>query len=64
MTFALLSELHRLTPDQIAQVDHIICDDGDWSKEEIAAYIDRWRENCVIAEVMPDDWTSKHGELL
>lgn len=38
-TFALASEYHRLTPAQRDQVDHIICDDGNWTLEQIAAYM-------------------------
>ena len=62
-TFALLSELPRLTPDAIASVDHIICDDGDWSPEEITAYINNWRGHSII-HAEPDDWTRKDGGLL
>lgn len=47
-TFALLSELHRLTPDQITCVDHIICDDGDWSNEQVSHYINTWRGHNIL----------------
>jgi len=66
MIFALASELHRLKPDDIRRVDHIIADDGTWSPEDITAYIARWRSHCILAEVEPavDDWTRYQGELL
>lgn len=38
-TFALASEYHRLTPAQKDQVDHIICDDGEWTNDQIQFYI-------------------------
>ena len=61
-TFALLSELHRLKPDQIALVDHIIADDGDWSEEQISHYINRWHGHNVLPD--PEDWARYDGELL
>lgn len=47
-TFALLSELHRLTPDEIIRVDHIIADDGDWSEGEITHYINQWNGHNIL----------------
>lgn len=38
-TFALLSEYHLLTPAQKSQVDHIVCDDGEWTQEMITLAI-------------------------
>jgi 3-keto-L-gulonate-6-phosphate decarboxylase len=53
--FALASELHRLTPDQIILIDHIIADDGDWTCEQIAHYIAQWHTLEIVPH--PDDWT-------
>lgn len=63
-TFALASELHRLTPAERKQVDHIIADDGEWPKEQVDAYLARWRSIDITHELQPDDWTRKQGELL
>lgn len=60
---ALASELHRLSPDQIARVDHIILDDGDWSPEQIAHYIAQWYGLCVVQPAI-DDWSQYNGPLL
>lgn len=47
--FALLSELHRLHHSQLDRDDlHIICDDGDWSEEQINHYINTWRGHNVL----------------
>lgn len=54
--FALLSELHRLSPDAIARVDHIICDDGDWTPEQITHYINQWSGHNILTSD-EDDWT-------
>lgn len=35
-TYALASEYHRLTPSQQSQVTHILADDGEWTKAQIA----------------------------
>lgn len=64
-TFALLSELNRLKPDEIARIDHIIIDDGEWSNEQISHYINQWpAHNILTCESIEDDWTRKDGELL
>jgi hypothetical protein len=39
--FALASEWDRLTPEQLAQVTDWIADDGEWSDQQIADYINR-----------------------
>lgn len=39
ITYCLLSEYSRLTPEQQAQVDHILADDGEWDREMIALAI-------------------------
>jgi hypothetical protein len=38
-TYCLASEYDRLTPEQQAQVDHIIADDGEWTREMISLAI-------------------------
>lgn len=38
-TYALASEYDRLTPEQQSAVDHIIADDGEWTREMIALAI-------------------------
>lgn len=53
--FALLSELPRLTPAQRTAATHIICDDGEWSEDRIATYIDQWM--ATACETPDDDWT-------
>jgi len=53
--FALLSDLPHLSPDAIAQIDHIIADDGDWTPEQIAHYIAQW-QTCERID-HEDDWT-------
>ena len=62
--FALASRLHLLSPDQIARLDHIICDDGDWTPEQIAAYISRWHSMCVLTDPTCDDWIGNQGANL
>lgn len=52
-TYALASEYDRLTPAQQAQVDHILADDGDWTKEMIALAIQFPLERIDHE----DDWT-------
>lgn len=37
--YCLASEYDRLTPEQQAQVDHILADDGEWTREMIALAI-------------------------
>lgn len=61
-TFALLSELHRLSPDQISRIDHIISDDGDWDEGMISHYINQWRGHNILTS--GEDWTRRDGELL
>lgn len=62
-TFALASELHRLSPDAIDRVDHIIADDGDWTPEQIRHYIANWH-GITVVEPATDDWTRYDGALL
>lgn len=62
--FALASELHRLAPVDAARVTHVIADDGEWPSERITAYLARWRDADILADVHGDDWTTKAGELL
>lgn len=48
-TFVLLSEIHRLRPSQLDIPDlHIICDDGDWSQEQVSHYINQWRGHNIL----------------
>lgn len=56
--YALASELDRLTPEQLAQVDHIIIDDGEWTAAQIAAHINRWSllSPDPLPDPFPDDW--------
>lgn len=61
-SFALLSELHRLSPDAISRVDHIILDDGSLTPEQITNYINQWQGHSILHAM--DDWTRKDGELL
>lgn len=46
-TFALASEYHRLTPAQKDRVEHIICDDGEWTRDQIQQYI----ATCFITDI-------------
>lgn len=62
--FALASEYSRLSPAEQDRVTHIIADDGDWTPEQISAYLQRWRDADIHYELSPDDWTTKAGELL
>lgn len=55
---ALQSEYPRLTPEQQAKVRILIVDDGDWSEEQIRAYVENhwgWAEPLE----RPEDWTKK-----
>ena len=56
--FVLLSDLPHITPADRARKDlHIILDDGDWSPEQVAHYINQW--SATSAEITPasEDWT-------
>ena len=55
---ALASEYHLLTPLERQQVTILICDDGDWSEEQIeAAVANVYGPDKVI--FYEDDWTKK-----
>lgn len=55
-TYCLASEYDRLTPEQQAQVDHILADDGEWTREMIALAIQFPLEDPELA-YLQDDWT-------
>lgn len=55
-TFALSSELRRLTPDQRDLVTHVIIDDGEWSEAQITEYINQWM-GILPDPPTNDDWT-------
>lgn len=55
-TYCLASEYSRLTPEQQAQVDHILADDGEWTREMIALAIQFPLEDPELA-YLQDDWT-------
>lgn len=38
-TYCLASEYDRLTPEQQSQVDHILTDDSEWTRDMIALAI-------------------------
>lgn len=61
--FALLSEIDRLTPEQMAKVDHIIADDGEWDQARITAYINQWSGHSILHEPPADDWTKEARPL-
>lgn len=58
-TFALASELDRLTRAQRQQVTHIIADDGEWTEAQISAHINQYSAAYPdpLPEPFPDDWT-------
>ena len=63
-TFALASELHRLSPDAIARIDHIIADDGDWTPEQIQFYIRLYTASYAATDPTCDDWTHPTSDNL
>lgn len=55
-TYCLASEYSQLTPEQQAQVDHILADDGEWDRDMIALAIQFPLEDPSLA-YLQDDWT-------